>query len=143
MVMTLTSGLAGQKPISITTRIKTFGACVPCWSVPGQKPISITTRIKTFKGFKGLEHFLKCQKPISITTRIKTFRLNIYRPICRRQKPISITTRIKTFRSSWASCFKSQTVRNPYPLQQGLRPLFRFFKPGFPGSETHIHYNKD
>ena len=34
-------------------------------------------------------------------------------------------------------------VRNPYPLQQGLRQFARSYQ--LPGqlSETHIHYNKD
>ena len=60
-----------QKPISITTRIKTKFRRIIEDDIISQKPISITTRIKT------LHHFLiflwsVCQKPISITTRIKT-----------------------------------------------------------------------
>ena len=61
----------GQKPISITTRIKTSSVGAGSSSVRRQKPISITTRIKTYSvGQKDSDPY--SQKPISITTRIKT-----------------------------------------------------------------------
>ncbi len=52
-------------------------------STPSQKPISITTRIKTFY-LPSYNPDYSCQKPISITTRIKTISTagdRVYSPV--------------------------------------------------------------
>ena len=130
-----------QKPISITTRIKTEPPAPIMTGVVSQKPISITTRIKTsiYLIFYYMQRTVRNPYPLQQGLRRASEALSVNS--CLGQKPISITTRIKT--DGYIPIAPARSVRNPYPLQQGLRHLTGILSDGKILSETHIHYNKD